>query len=136
MSNSTTSGGQVYNSANEPTPLAGGQVFITGGTAEGVPPGANVVFVNPTGFALPQIGLFAGMTNAQLTAALATAQQAYLDISSGAKVVTISYAQGDGSKTVTYQQSGLANLTQLIRQLQQALGLICQGRRAGRPIFR
>ena len=117
--------------------LSGGQVFITGGTAEDLPAGTNVVFVNPIGlYPQQRIGLFAGMTNFQLQAALNAAQQAYLDISSGAKVVTLSYQQGDGSKSVTYQQSGLANLTQLIRQLQQALGLICQARRAGRPIFR
>ena len=117
--------------------LSGGQIFVTGGTAENLPAGQTNVFVYPTAFyQQQQVGLFAGMTNLQLQQALVNAQQAYLDISSGAKVVTVQYAQGDGSKSVTYQQSGLANLTQLIRQLQQALGLICQARRPGRMIFR
>ncbi|TMV66769.1 phage head-tail adapter protein [Thioclava sp. BHET1] len=69
------------------------------------------------------------MSTAQLQAYLANAQQAYIELSSGAKVVTVSYTQGNGSKSVTYQQANLTNLTALIQQLQAQLGIIRSPRR-------
>ncbi|HEX3809597.1 MAG TPA: gpW family head-tail joining protein [Rhizomicrobium sp.] len=75
--------------------------------------------------------VFAGMTRPQLMAALANAQQAYLDLSTGAKGETYSYTQGDGAKSVTYTRANIANLMALIRQLQQELGIV---RRARRPV--
>lgn len=79
----------------------------------------------------PRNSILAGMSTAQLQSALASAQQAYLDLSTGAKVVTASYTQGDGAKSVTYTPASLANLTALIRELQAQLGLV---RVARRPI--
>lgn len=73
--------------------------------------------------------LFAGMSTDKLRAALAEAQQAYLDLSSGAKGASYSYTQGDGSKSVTYTQTNIAQLAALIRQLQAQLGLIGRTRR-------
>lgn len=75
--------------------------------------------------------VFNGMTQAQLQAALAAAQQAYLDLSTGSKGVTFSYAQGEGSRSVTYTQTSVEKLSALILELQAALGL---RRRARRPI--
>lgn len=73
--------------------------------------------------------ILAGRPDALLTADLAAAQQAYLELSTGAKVVTASYTQGgDGSKSVTYTQTSLPNLVMLIKQLQAQLGLICVAR--------
>lgn len=77
----------------------------------------------------PSTSIFAGMSTAQLQAALGVAQQAYLDITSGAKAVTINYTQGDGSKSVTYQQTSVPNLIMLIKQLQAQLGIVRRGRR-------
>ena len=84
----------------------------------------------------PRTSIFAGMTQAQLQAALANAQQAYLDLSSGAKVVTAQYAQGDGSKSVTYTAASIANLTALIKELQAQLGIVHHGRRPMRFWYR
>jgi len=84
----------------------------------------------------PQTSIFAGMTKAQLQAALTAAQQAYLDLSLGAKAVTLSYAQGAGSKSVTYQQTSLPNLTALIKQMQMQLGLVRHARGPMRPVYR
>lgn len=64
------------------------------------------------------VGLLAGLPTAKLQAALAEAQQAYLDLSTGAKGVSYAYTQGDGSKAVTYTQTNLPQLDTLIRGLQ------------------
>jgi hypothetical protein len=76
------------------------------------------------------------MSTAQLQTALANAQQAYLDLSTGAKAVTLSYAQGAGSKSVTYQQTSLPNLVALIKQLQAQLGIVHRPRSPMRPVYR
>jgi len=84
----------------------------------------------------PNTSIFAGMSQAQLQAALTAAQQAYINLSSGAKAVTVSYAQGNGSKSVTYQQTSVANLNALIKQLQAQLGIVRHPRRPFRPVYR
>lgn len=68
-------------------------------------------------------GPLAGMTPEQLKAALAAAQEAYTELQTGNKGVSFSYAQGDGTRSVTFQGTSLANLQVFIRQLQQALGI-------------
>lgn len=79
-------------------------------------------------------GVFAGMTEAQLRALLAQAQAAYGQLMMGSKAVTLSYASGDGTKSVTYQAASLANLQVYMMQIQQALGL-CGRRRPLRPVY-
>lgn len=81
------------------------------------------------------VGLLAGLPTAKLQAALAEAQQAYLDLSTGAKGVSYAYTQGDGSKAVTYTQTNISQLAALIRQLQVQLGLISRTRRPARFTF-
>lgn len=68
-------------------------------------------------------GPLAGMTPDQLWAALAAAQKAYAEMMMGQMGVSFSYAQGDGTRSVTYKATSLENLNQFIRQLQQALGI-------------
>ncbi|MFC4705517.1 gpW family protein [Paraburkholderia caffeinitolerans] len=77
------------------------------------------------------------MTDAQLTAALTSAQQAYIQLRMGSKVVTVSYAQGGGSRSATFQQTDMANLRMLIAELQQALnpGVCIRRRRPMKPLF-
>ena len=82
------------------------------------------------------LGVLQGVPSATLTLWLATAQQAYADLMSGGKVVTASYSQGDGSKSVTYTMASMANLQAWIGQLQRALGQPFQARRPLRPFFR
>ena len=84
----------------------------------------------------PQTSIFAGMSTTVLRAQLLIAQQAYVDLAGGAKVVTATYTQGDGSKSVTYPAASLPNLTALIQQLQAQLGLVIAPRRSPRIVFR
>lgn len=67
-------------------------------------------------------------------------QTAYLDLTSGGKVQVASYAQGDGSRTVTYTQANIADLTQAILTVQRQIDQI-NGSRINRraplvPYFR
>lgn len=77
----------------------------------------------------PNSSLLAGRSTAQLQTDLANAQQAYIDLSTGAKGESYSYTQGDGAKSVTYTRADLGALQALIRLLQQQLGIIGRGRR-------
>ena len=76
--------------------------------------------------------ILVGMTTDQLQKALASAQAAYVELMSGARGVSFSYSQGDGSKSVTYQQVDAAQLATFIRMLQQQLGLPVTRRRPAR----
>ncbi|MDY7560208.1 gpW family head-tail joining protein [Pseudomonas sp. CCC3.2] len=77
----------------------------------------------------PSSSLLAGMPRNQLQVSLQNAQQAYLQLSSGGKVESASYTQGDGAKSVTYRQSNIAELANVIQMLQQQLGLVARPRR-------
>jgi hypothetical protein len=66
---------------------------------------------------------FAGMPVEQLRAALASAQAALIDLQTGKAFSSLSYTQGDGSKSVTRRVSSVAEVTALIAQLQRALGI-------------
>lgn len=70
-----------------------------------------------------------GMSQQQLQTALTNAQNAYVALMSGARTVNLSYTQGDGSKSVTYDRVEIAQLRMFIEELQQALGIICRPRR-------
>ncbi|MFS7358660.1 gpW family head-tail joining protein [Rahnella inusitata] len=73
----------------------------------------------------PNSSLLAGaMTRDQLQTALTSAQQAYLELSTGAKGVSFSYTQGDGTRSVSYQQTDIGQLTALIQLLQAQLGIV------------
>ena len=60
---------------------------------------------------------FVGLTSVQLAANLGAAQVALAQFDLGAKVVTASYAQGDGSKSVTYKEADRGALQQYVEQL-------------------
>ena len=83
----------------------------------------------------PNTSTLAGMTTAQLQAALASAQAALVQLQTGGKVVSVSYSQGDGSRSVSYTAANMAGLTQFIMQIQRQLGVPGVRRRALRPIF-
>jgi hypothetical protein len=80
-------------------------------------------------------GLLAGMSNDALRSALAQAQKAYLDISTGKQGVSFSYAQGDGSRSVTYSATNLPALANVIQSLQSQLGIVKKPRRPTRFRF-
>lgn len=72
-----------------------------------------------TSWSLP--GPLDGISLADLQSQLTAAQTAYLQLMSGRRVVTLSYTQGSGSKSVTYQQSSAPNVLALIMSLQSAI---------------
>ncbi|WP_342705155.1 gpW family protein [Burkholderia arboris] len=76
-----------------------------------------------------------GMSTADMQSRLAALQAAYFDLASGAKIVTATYNQGDGTKSVTYKPSDLAQIMKAIEMLQMALGLIPRYHRARRVLF-
>ena len=78
-----------------------------------------------------------GMTDAQLQAALSKAQAALVDLRTGSKVVSVSYAQGEGSRSATFMQTDQANLRMFIAQLLAALnpGVRMRRRRYITPLF-
>ncbi|MBK0004369.1 gpW family head-tail joining protein [Erwinia sp. S38] len=79
--------------------------------------------------------LTGAMTSEQLREALTKAQQAYIDLAAGARGVSFSYTQGDGTRSVSYQQSTLADLASLIQLLQAQLGIVPRPRRPMRFRF-
>lgn len=79
--------------------------------------------------------LLAGMTTAQLQAALASAQAAYIALSTGSKGESFSYTQGDGSKSVTYTRVSLPQLANMIKLLQSQLGIVTRARNPMRIVF-
>jgi hypothetical protein len=74
-----------------------------------------------------------------LQARLASLQQAYLDLSSGARGETYSYTQGEGAKSVTYTRANLGDLTQAIlvvqTQIDRVNGVRSHRRAPMRPYF-
>lgn len=79
--------------------------------------------------------LAGGMTDEQLRDALQKAQQAYIDLTTGSRGVSFSYTQGDGTRSVSYQQSSLADLLALIQLLQAQLGIVVRPRKPVRFRF-
>lgn len=80
--------------------------------------------------------LLAGsMTDEQLRDALQKAQQAYIDLTTGSRGVSFSYSQGDGTRSVSYQQSSLDDLLALIQLLQAQLGIVARPRKPVRFRF-
>ena len=80
--------------------------------------------------------LLAGsMTDEKLRDALQKAQQAYIDLTTGSRGVSFSYSQGDGTRSVSYQQSSLADLLALIQLLQAQLGIVARPRKPVRFRF-
>lgn len=79
--------------------------------------------------------LAGGMTDEQLRDALQKAQQAYIDLTTGSRGVSFSYSQRDGTRSVSYQQSSLADLLALIQLLQAQLGIVARPRKPVRFRF-
>jgi hypothetical protein len=84
----------------------------------------------------PNTSIFAGMTTEQLQAALASAQAAYIALSTGQQGVDFSYNQAGGAKHVRYKETDLPTVINLIQQLQAQLGIVQTPRRAMRFVIR
>jgi hypothetical protein len=83
----------------------------------------------------PSTSALAGVSATTLQQWLAQAQAAYAALMSGSKVESLSYTQGNGSKSVTYTRTNMAGLLVWIQQLQAQLGIVPRPRRALRPYF-
>lgn len=83
----------------------------------------------------PNCSLLAGLDPTVLQARLTQMQMDYLDLMSGRRLESASYAQGDGTRAVTYTKATIGDLAQAIRLLQSQLGIVSRGRRAFRPMF-
>lgn len=80
-----------------------------------------------------------GVALATLQTRLTQMQQTYLDLMSGAKIATASYAQADGNRSVTYTQANIADLVQAIigvqTQIDLLTGIPCNRRPPVVPFF-
>jgi hypothetical protein len=75
-----------------------------------------------------------GVATATLQIWLGQAQQAMQDLMTGRRATTVSYSQGEGSRSVTYTRTNIADLRAWIQELQIALNPAApQFRR--RPIY-
>ncbi|ARK81014.1 phage head-tail adapter protein [Burkholderia pseudomallei] len=83
----------------------------------------------------PNSSLLAGMDQTALQASLAEAQRVYIQLSTGAQEESLSYTQGDGTRSVTYTRANLAQLAAAIQLMQAQLGIVKSPRRALRISF-
>ena len=77
----------------------------------------------------------AGMTQPQLQQLYLSLVQARAQMSMGAKIVSASYAQETGSRSVSYNMASQAQLTQDISMVARALGMPGQSRGPMRPVY-
>lgn len=83
----------------------------------------------------PSTSDLAGVAPATLQLWLGQAQQALHELSIGAKAVTVSYAQGEGSKSVTFTPASVPQLRAHIAALMAQLGMTTRARRPVRFRF-
>ncbi|GAB6854185.1 gpW family head-tail joining protein [Asaia astilbis] len=82
----------------------------------------------------PRQTALSGLSQEQLRANLAAAQQGYHDLMIGGKPVSVSYSQVNGARSVTYKAADKNDLLNYIQLLQTQLGIT--GRRPLRITFR
>lgn len=75
------------------------------------------------------MSVYDGMSRADMQARLTALKAAYFEILTGKQVAAASYAQSDGSKSVTYRATDLSRLQGEIALLQQLLGIAPRARR-------
>lgn len=66
---------------------------------------------------------FVGLSQSQLQTLLTQTQEAISALVTGGKPVSVAFAQGDGSKSVTYTPANLPELRMRARILAELLGL-------------
>ena len=62
-----------------------------------------------------------GVPSATLQIWLCQAQQALQNLQTGQQVAVVSYAQGEGNRSVSYRRTDIGQLTAWIQQLQMAI---------------
>lgn len=88
---------------------------------------------------MPRTSILDGIDVNVLNLRLAQMQQDYLDLLSGRKAESASYAQSDGSRAITYTKANIADLTAAIltvqTQIDRLSGVCLSRRRPLRPFF-
>jgi gpW len=79
--------------------------------------------------------VFAGMSQSALQTALTNAQQALIELKTGAQVVTVNYTVGGDTKHASYAKPNEAGLVELIGTLKACLGITDHARRGFRITF-
>ena len=77
----------------------------------------------------------AGMTQVQLAQLYASLIAARAQMAAGGKIVSASYSQETGSRSVTYNMANQAQLMNDINLVQRALGMPGMSRRPMRPVY-
>lgn len=72
---------------------------------------------------LPDRTMWSTLPRETLQKYLRDAQQAYHEVMTGSKPVSVSYSQETGAKSVTYNQANIQNLLGYIKDLQRSLGI-------------
>lgn len=80
--------------------------------------------------------ILAGVPRETLQEWLTRAQHAYAALMTGSKAESVTYTQGNGSRSVTYSRANLQDLGAFIELLQRQLGIARAPRRALRPYYR
>ena len=111
---------RMRRTANRPIPS--GRITLGGAVAFAPPIPLGQLRTPMVIFPVP-CGPFVGMTQAQVATALGQAQAALIALETGGKAVSVSYAQGNGSKAVSFSAADASRLRVLIRQLSEALGI-------------
>jgi hypothetical protein len=83
----------------------------------------------------PNTSDLAGVSQATLQAWLTAAQFAMAELASGSKVATVSIAQGDSNRSVTFRSNNMAVLSQWIGLLKAQLGMCGSRRRPSSTVF-
>jgi hypothetical protein len=68
-------------------------------------------------------GAFAGWSQSQLQAGLQQAQNALLQLTLGQQTFRVEYSEGSGHRGVTYTKADVTELRNVIRELEDALGI-------------
>ena len=78
----------------------------------------------------------AGMSRPDMQALFTAMQGAYQKLSLGSMVVTASYGQGDGTRSVTFRQANMPQMAAQLAELARVLGYDVQQRRPLVPYYR
>jgi hypothetical protein len=83
-------------------------------------------------FIPPTTGTYAGMNRAQLLQLRVDLQTALFDIAAGRKPQVVAYGTGDGTKSVTFARTTVADIRAMIAEINAHLGA---GRRRAAPVY-
>ena len=96
----------------------------------GVPLDGTTLVLGCAGYNGPLPAWLVGMSRVDMQTLFSSMQAASQQLAIGGKVVSASYGQGDGTRSVTYSQANRVELAGKLQELAQVLGYQVQRRRA------